>query len=134
MNIDRICLLDNSNENLKITISISKSLIGGGELRLLKNDQTEIKSWKVALNENEKYERHININLKEINGCFLVWNFIICSKNPIVFNGSFQMDIYQGINPVKLTLPLDRNLKDIPPCAINKTINFTDALKFMIKN
>ncbi|MGB9702748.1 MAG: hypothetical protein ACPL1A_08495 [Candidatus Kapaibacteriota bacterium] len=134
MNIDRICLLDNSSEYLKFIISLSKSLIGGGELRFLKEDKTEIKTWKIALNENEKFERNLSIQFEEIKNCFLVWNFIICSKNISVFNGMFKMDIYQGINPAKLTLPLDRNLKDIPPCAINKTISFTDALKFMVKN
>ncbi len=133
MKIDRICLLDKENPYLKIKINLTSDLIAGIEIKMFRPDESLIKSWKLAIPENTKIEKDISIEPNEINRGFLVWNAVVCSKNYKVSEGIFKMELIQDLKPLKLSSPIEKKVTGIPPCAIQQTVEFTDALTFIVK-
>lgn len=133
MKVDRICLIDPKNTGLKLIVSLSENVMAGIEIKLLKNDKTEIKTIKTTVAPNSKFYKEITIEPMQLHKGYLVWNVVLCSSDIKTEKAIFELTLQQNLQNLRPTIPTLRNITSIPPCKFNKTTDFTDSLMFMVK-
>ena len=133
MKVNRVALIDPKIESIRIVSTISKGLLAGIDFKLISENKSIIKEFKADLTSTSKFEKIIQLDTHLLKNANLVWNVVYCSNDTAVQNGSFKLDLFQELSTVKLNIPTERKLVDIPLCMFKNTSDFTDSLMFVLR-
>lgn len=117
-----------------IKFSTTTPLMAGGDFRVFnKEKKTLLDSWKMTIADNEEEAHSIKILNKDLNMAVMVWQVLVCSKDPAVDKGSVNIDVFQGGKQIKLSLPIESELEEITPCKMRKPLAIDGTLIFIVK-
>jgi hypothetical protein len=133
MKVNRIALIDPKIGSIRISSSISKGIIAGIDFKIISENKSIIKEFKVDLSASSSFDKTIAIDTQLLKNANLVWNVVYCSKDVATQTGTFKIELFQELSRVKLNLPTDKKLVDIPICMFKKTLDFTDSLMFILR-
>ncbi len=133
MKVNRIALLDPKIGSIRITSTISTGLVAGIDFKFLAENKSIIKEFKADLSLSPKFEKTIVIDTQLLKNANLVWNVVYCSKDLATQKGTFNLELFQELSRVKLNLPTEKKLVNIPLCMFKKTADFTDSLMFVLR-
>ena len=132
--INRYLPYELEGDPLIIVLRVAEGLVAGAEFKLYKKDSMSyLKSWKLGSQDGEEARVVIERDTKLLNKHALTWQVLCCTKDVDIYKGLITIEFYQGEKKLKPNIPTNREMNDLPPCAIKRYNKFTEALLFVAR-
>jgi hypothetical protein len=131
---DRVCLIDPGKGEVSVRLKVDNDLMCGGDFRIQEADRKLFnEQWKMAVDDGRSISKTVNTKPDELNNQLLIWQLLICAKDPQIYEGFVQISVSQQGVACKINIPARWEFDNIPPCAINKSTQLTSSLTFIVK-
>ncbi|MFP4528496.1 MAG: hypothetical protein ACLFQX_08105 [Candidatus Kapaibacterium sp.] len=131
---ERICLIDPEKGDVTVRLWVDSNLLCGGDFRIQESDRKLFtEQWKMAVDDGRSISKQIKTRPADLNRLHLIWQILVCAKDPQIYEGKVRVSIWQGDHRSKLSIPAEWTFDNIPPCAINRSHQFTSSLAFIVK-
>ncbi|MFP4370121.1 MAG: hypothetical protein ACOC2K_02570 [Bacteroidota bacterium] len=132
--LSRYCFINPEINDLRVRLWVDEGLMAGCDLKLYDPDGKEVvEHWKMATEDGKSVSKYIRKSVKELSRYVLTWQIVCCGKDPQAEKGRVELHLLQGDNSCSMTTPANWLLDNIPPCAIGKSIVFTESLVIFFK-
>ncbi len=133
--VTRYCVIDGSGSNIYIRLSVDEDLMAGAEFRLYhKETQEALTYWKMAAGNGQTVSKEIKISPDKLNHLIVTWQVICCSQKVETYEGEISIEVIQDRKNCRMTIPASWFLENIPPCAIKRSVEFSESLTFICKD
>lgn len=126
------CVFSPFDGNFKISILADDFIVLGADFKILKTETKEvIENWKFSADKGKSAYYDLLTLPQDLHKCSVYWNILCCSRNPNKFMGRVQIKIMQGNKTLKTTTPTSYNLRNLPPCQLNGSEEFSGNFTFI---
>lgn len=131
---DRFCIYNDTDGYFRISMGADDFVVLGADFKIVNPSTKEIiEEWKLSTDNGKVVNYDIIVHPKELHKMKLVWKVLCCSANPNKFEGKVAVKVLQNNVPLKLTIPSNYILKNVPPCQLQSTEDFSGSLIFIKK-
>lgn len=131
---NRICLFEKSEDHIVISVIADDFIVAGADFKLFDPESKDvIENWKLTVDYGKASNYSIKTPVSDLNKLSLAWNILCCSRDPKQFEGKVMIKILQKGKAIKLSIPANYKLSNIPPCALNSAEEFKGNLLFVLK-
>lgn len=135
LNQNSYCLYEPNKGLLRVSFTIDKYLVGGGDFQILDEKKNVVLDhWKFSVENGKTVAKEINVNLKSLHKANLIWNILVCSFNAQISDGKAAIQIFQDGSICKINPPAEKRLLNIPPCKVNYTVSFSGLIVLVMKS
>ncbi len=133
--VTRYCIVNSAGNNIFVRFSVDEDLMAGAEFRLFhKETQEALTYWKMAAGNGQTVSKEIKIAPDKLNHLILTWQVICCSQNVNTYEGNISIEVIQDRKICKMTIPASWQIDNIPPCAIKRSVEFSESFSFICKD
>ncbi len=131
----RYCIINSKAGDIYVRFSVDEDIMAGVEFRLYhKETQEALTYWKMAAGNGDTVSKQIRIAPEKLNHLILTWQVICCSQNVDTYEGNISIEVIQDRNICKMTIPASWYIDNIPPCAIKRSVEFSESFTFLCKD
>ena len=131
---ERFCIYNDTDGYFKLNLGADDFIVLGADFKIVNPSTKEIiEEWKLSTENGKIVNYEIRTHPKDLHKMKLLWKVLCCSSNPNKFEGKVAIKILQNNTPIKFTLPSNYILKNVPPCQLQSTEDFSGNLIFISK-
>jgi hypothetical protein len=133
-NNNTFCIYDVKDGNFRMSILAEDFIVLGADFKIMNTETKEIiENWKFTTDKGKSVYYDIKALPDILNKCNVYWNVVCCSSNSNRYMGKVQIKVMQGNKTLKTTMPTSYKLRNLPPCQLNGSEEFSGNFTF-IKN
>ena len=129
------CIYNVQEGNFRISIVAEDFIVLGADFKIINTETKEIiENWKFTTDKGKSVYYDLLTLPTQLNMCSVIWNVVCCSKNSNKYIGKVQIKVMQGNKVLKTTIPTSYNLRNLPPCLLNGSEEFSGSFTFINNN
>lgn len=126
------CVYNVQEGNFRISIVAEDFIVLGADFKIINTETKEIlENWKFTTDKGKSVYYDLISLPTELNKCSVIWNVVCCSSNSNRYIGKVQIKVLQGNKTLKTTVPTSYNLRNLPPCQLNGSEEFSGGFTFI---
>lgn len=134
MTTGRYAILKPELTPVLIKFSTVKPLMAGGDFRIYNKERKDLlENWKMTVVDAQEETHILRTSVNNLNMAVFAWQVLVCSKDPAIYTGRINIDVFQGGVPVKFSLPIESEFEEITPCKLRKPLATDGTLTFIVK-
>lgn len=129
---ERYCLYKEHEGDFKVMLGADDFIVLGADFKLIDPaTKVIVEEWKMSTENGQVVNYSIKTPTEELHKKTMVWKVLCCSSNPNKYQGKALIKLLQNNIAKKLTLPSNYILKNVPPCQLLSTEDFSGSLTFI---